>query len=1118
MKIIVFLHLIFFSYFGNAALISSYPDFKTESLKYEVLNDNNFAAQTTINAYIKNNKNFSINVENSEFGKLTTSGIANCSDLKILYSAAICGFSLKITTPKVMGLSEKKTIIIDGKEYVFEVSLTDTLISIAKENVGVSQPNNLQWLDSRQETTIIDDLNYSKDGNIEAKSGLKYKITIKAAQPISFYNSITIPDNLPLNKKVADKTTADYQDQLYSYSIDSSTCSGNECNLIFNIHPFGSLRRNRTISYPLIIPATYDITGKEITKEKTIANFFVNIKNPYEGLKYNVTYAPDPKINNLFFYKTTEYSVKNNSVKIEFENTNSFGVTLHKNISLYADFLKVSSNENPCLSNTSLKPGMKCSVTLKLCSSVENTNCKLPSNLIGDKLFALKVLSYWSPSLDPIDYGIPISLKVECGALAQYNYATMKCESGTVPCLADHAVLAEKKFDKTTGLWGECIAKSCEQNYSIINGRCVNNFISCNDNIGIGFKYLDQTTGLYGVCKYKSCNDPRYTTNTAQECVKYCFYHIENGICQTTDSRSIFNENIIPNGLSNSFWDYNKNDWSIPVSNTFPGCRSGFMPNNDYTACIPGIKRDCTPISSSKEIYSDFWLLGTNQRWSGCQFDHCLDPDDINIGFSGNPKCIPNKIVEPVSGGTATKYYDISSGTYVCTQLSLINCNPGFKPIESADFSFRCIKEECLNTTKLSSQECEDHIPLTNRPMYVLNKISNIEYPLAKCYDGTPASYYLRKGVESGANRWIIHLQGGGFCGGIPNDNNQKADSCLIKDDYLLSSSYNQITLSEASMPNILSNNEYMNPGFYSWNHVYVNYCSQDFWTGRSEKHHGYDILNAVISDLKLKYNLNNSKQIIFMGHSAGGAAIHFYGDFIKTHWLKDIDAELTLINDGGFINEYENSTNMNMEKIIKYNQLNTWNSLESSSLSNAEQDSFNGELIANKSSKKINNRYYILQDQLDYELLYYNHDSLNYPLANELFLNTKTNILEPWVGKFVASHHPCLYGRVPNLNAVSFFENYLANYKLDSSYNYIMPISGQHTFTSPDFPDWNTPNYLIDGKSIQEIFTRSFYLKDGLQYREEYPQSIQNLLIEKCGSNLDKYYYLAPNDNFSDY
>ena len=38
------------------------------------------------------------------------------------------------------------------------------------------------------------------------------------------------------------------------------------------------------------------------------------------------------------------------------------------------------------------------------------------------------------------------------------------------------------------------------------------------------------------------------------------------------------------------------------------------------------------------------------------------------------------------------------------------------------------------------------------------------EHDLAKCMDGSPPSYYIRKGFGAGQNKFMIWLQGGGWC------------------------------------------------------------------------------------------------------------------------------------------------------------------------------------------------------------------------------------------------------------------------------------------------------------------------------------------------------------------
>ena len=37
----------------------------------------------------------------------------------------------------------------------------------------------------------------------------------------------------------------------------------------------------------------------------------------------------------------------------------------------------------------------------------------------------------------------------------------------------------------------------------------------------------------------------------------------------------------------------------------------------------------------------------------------------------------------------------------------------------------------------------------------------------ARCLDGSPAGFYFRKGWGSGANKFIYHFSGGGWCVGF---------------------------------------------------------------------------------------------------------------------------------------------------------------------------------------------------------------------------------------------------------------------------------------------------------------------------------------------------------------
>lgn len=54
-------------------------------------------------------------------------------------------------------------------------------------------------------------------------------------------------------------------------------------------------------------------------------------------------------------------------------------------------------------------------------------------------------------------------------------------------------------------------------------------------------------------------------------------------------------------------------------------------------------------------------------------------------------------------------------------------------------------------------------------------------YPQAQCLDGTPGGYYFAPGSGADAGKWLIHLQGGGWCINL--------DDCLARSTTELGSS-----------------------------------------------------------------------------------------------------------------------------------------------------------------------------------------------------------------------------------------------------------------------------------------------------------------------------------------
>lgn len=166
----------------------------------------------------------------------------------------------------------------------------------------------------------------------------------------------------------------------------------------------------------------------------------------------------------------------------------------------------------------------------------------------------------------------------------------------------------------------------------------------------------------------------------------------------------------------------------------------------------------------------------------------------------------------------------------------------------------------------------------------------------AVCLDGTLPGYHLHRGYGSGANSWIVNLEGGGWCNDVR--------TCVYRKKTRRGSS----TFMEKQIPftGILSNHAEENPDFFNWNRVKIRYCDGASFAGDSEhkaaqlQFRGQRIWLAAIDDLMSK-GMRFAKQALLSGCSAGGLAtiIHcdeFRGFFPQTTKVKCLsDAGLFL-------------------------------------------------------------------------------------------------------------------------------------------------------------------------------------------------------------------------------
>ncbi|CAI5471809.1 unnamed protein product [Closterium sp. Yama58-4] len=111
-------------------------------------------------------------------------------------------------------------------------------------------------------------------------------------------------------------------------------------------------------------------------------------------------------------------------------------------------------------------------------------------------------------------------------------------------------------------------------------------------------------------------------------------------------------------------------------------------------------------------------------------------------------------------------------------------------------------------------------VPITG-PKIPVTIVNDTLGGLAVCLDGTPPGFHFQAGSGDGANKWVIFLEGGAWCGSI-ND-------CYNRSLTKLGSS-NQ--MQPYSFIGILSPNPAINPEFFSWNRAVVRYCDGASFSG----------------------------------------------------------------------------------------------------------------------------------------------------------------------------------------------------------------------------------------------------------------------------------------------
>ncbi|KAK4364327.1 hypothetical protein RND71_015685 [Anisodus tanguticus] len=148
----------------------------------------------------------------------------------------------------------------------------------------------------------------------------------------------------------------------------------------------------------------------------------------------------------------------------------------------------------------------------------------------------------------------------------------------------------------------------------------------------------------------------------------------------------------------------------------------------------------------------------------------------------------------------------------------------------------------------------------------------------AVCLDGTLPGYHIHPGSGSGADSWLIQLEGGGWCNTVR--------SCVYRKTTRRGSS--KFMEKQIPFTGILSNMAEGNPDFFKWNRVKLRYCDGASFTGDSEnkaaqlQFRGQRIWEAAMAELMSK-GMRNAQQALLSGCSAGGLASILHCDEFRT-------------------------------------------------------------------------------------------------------------------------------------------------------------------------------------------------------------------------------------------
>lgn len=168
----------------------------------------------------------------------------------------------------------------------------------------------------------------------------------------------------------------------------------------------------------------------------------------------------------------------------------------------------------------------------------------------------------------------------------------------------------------------------------------------------------------------------------------------------------------------------------------------------------------------------------------------------------------------------------------------------------------------------------------------------------ALCLDGSPGGYYWSPGTGVNASRWIVHMEGGAWC--LDQADCLKRSKSAIGSSSSWKPTMNGVPGMDGGANGMLSSDATVNPDFYDWTKVHLNYCDGASFSGDLSEPHtmesgeelyfrGRKILDASLASL-IEKGLDSAMNVIWKGCSAGGLGTYLHTDYVMQRLPTTVD------------------------------------------------------------------------------------------------------------------------------------------------------------------------------------------------------------------------------------